>query len=311
MRSRSRQPSIRSARRPARVVLSTAFRYSPRTTSRPPAGWTRPPVRSRRGDRSDARGVPADVRADPPLSGGDHPTQPARSVSSMTMGENLFPEGAELPSGAALVEEGLALGASIDAGVCAFCSAHGVRSEVDYKRSKIASGELQWSMIMGLASLEEQIEGLEFLHRFGRGDRRRDGPRTDHPQLGDRAAGAAARAGTKGNELRARRSRGSRQDRAGGADHAVLQRFPYRVAGRRSEHDRRDRSGRQLHGRPGPIHLEPAVRGERHRGRRGERQGDRDRRAEVVRRGRRRFLPRRRDAGGVRRQRLDDRLRVP
>lgn len=83
------------------------------------------------------------------------------------MGEHLFPEGAELPSGAGLVEEGLALGASIEAGVCSFCSARGVRSEVDYKRSKIASGGLQWSMIMGLASLEDQIAGLEFLHRFG------------------------------------------------------------------------------------------------------------------------------------------------
>ena len=83
------------------------------------------------------------------------------------MAEDLFPEGPELPTGAALVEEGLALGASIDAGVSAFCSAHGVRSEVDYKRSKMAAGELQWSMIMGLASLDEQVEALEFLHRFG------------------------------------------------------------------------------------------------------------------------------------------------
>lgn len=83
------------------------------------------------------------------------------------MGGDLFPEGAELPSGAALVEEGLALGAGIQSGVSAFCSAHGVRSEVDYKRSKIGASELQWSMIMGLASLEEQIDGLEFLHRFG------------------------------------------------------------------------------------------------------------------------------------------------
>jgi methylmalonyl-CoA mutase cobalamin-binding subunit len=83
------------------------------------------------------------------------------------MGQDLIPERADLPSGAALVEEGLALGASVEAGVCAFCTAHGVRSEVDYKRSKIASGELQWSMIMGLASLEDQIEGLSFLHRFG------------------------------------------------------------------------------------------------------------------------------------------------
>jgi methylmalonyl-CoA mutase cobalamin-binding subunit len=83
------------------------------------------------------------------------------------MPENLLPEGLELPAGAALVEEGLALGASIDAGCSAFCREQGVTSEVEFKRSRMAAGKLQWSMIMGLASLEDQIEGLEFLHRFG------------------------------------------------------------------------------------------------------------------------------------------------
>ena len=91
----------------------------------------------------------------------------AGSLWSALMAENLLPDVAELPTGAALVEEGLALGAGIDAGRSAFCRARGVRSEVDFKRARIAAGELQWSMIMGLASLEEQIEGLEFLHRFG------------------------------------------------------------------------------------------------------------------------------------------------
>src|SRR3974377_1666456 len=75
--------------------------------------------------------------------------------------ERLF-EDAELPSGAALIEEGLAIGASGSLGHCAFCRSRGVRSEVEWKRSRIASGELEWSMIMGLASLEEQLEGLRF-----------------------------------------------------------------------------------------------------------------------------------------------------
>jgi methylmalonyl-CoA mutase cobalamin-binding subunit len=73
----------------------------------------------------------------------------------------------ELPSGAALVEAGLALGATVETGRCAFCRAHGVRSEVEYKRTRIAAGELQWSMIMGLASRAEQAEGIRFLHEFG------------------------------------------------------------------------------------------------------------------------------------------------
>ena len=76
-------------------------------------------------------------------------------------------DGEDLPSGAALVEAGLAIGAETPAGRCAFCRSRGVRSEVEWKRSRMAAGELEWSMIMGLASLEEQIEGLRFLHEFG------------------------------------------------------------------------------------------------------------------------------------------------
>jgi methylmalonyl-CoA mutase cobalamin-binding subunit len=80
--------------------------------------------------------------------------------------ESLFEDG-ELPSGAALVEEGLALGSTISAGRCAFCRARGVRSEVEFKRQRMAAGQIEWSMIMGLASLEEQIEGLRFLAGLG------------------------------------------------------------------------------------------------------------------------------------------------
>jgi hypothetical protein len=56
--------------------------------------------------------------------------------------EPLFQDG-ELPSGAGLVEEGLALGATISAGRSAFCRSRGVRSEVEWKRSRMAAGELE------------------------------------------------------------------------------------------------------------------------------------------------------------------------
>jgi methylmalonyl-CoA mutase cobalamin-binding subunit len=83
------------------------------------------------------------------------------------MEERLLPDVADLPTGASLVEDGLALGATVEAGRSSFCQLHGVSSEVAFKRSRIAAGELQWSMIMGLASMEEQIEALGFLHGFG------------------------------------------------------------------------------------------------------------------------------------------------
>jgi hypothetical protein len=72
-----------------------------------------------------------------------------------------------LPHGADLIEEGLRLGAIIDAGRCAFCRVHGIRSEIEWKRARMRDGELQWSLNMGLASLEEQVEALRLLHRSG------------------------------------------------------------------------------------------------------------------------------------------------
>ena len=80
--------------------------------------------------------------------------------------EDLF-VGENLPAGAALIEEGLALGAQTAVGSSAFCRDRGVRSEVEWKRSRMAAGEIEWSAIMGLASLEEQVAGLERLHAFG------------------------------------------------------------------------------------------------------------------------------------------------
>lgn len=85
----------------------------------------------------------------------------------MPVGTDLFAD-EELPSGGDLVEEGLALGAATKVGVCRFCRDRGVRSEVEWKRSRIEQGELEWSAIMGLASLEEQVEGLEQLDELGR-----------------------------------------------------------------------------------------------------------------------------------------------
>jgi methylmalonyl-CoA mutase cobalamin-binding subunit len=86
---------------------------------------------------------------------------------SLGTGEEMLFGDEALPAGAALVEEGLAIGGTVGVGRCAFCRSRDVRSEVEWKRSRIAAGEIEWSMIMGLASLDEQIEGLRFLHQFG------------------------------------------------------------------------------------------------------------------------------------------------
>lgn len=89
------------------------------------------------------------------------------TMPTVNTGTDLF-AGEDLPSGAELVEEGLALGADTRTGTCRFCRDRGIRSEVEWKRSRMEQGELEWSAIMGLASLEEQVEGLVHLGELER-----------------------------------------------------------------------------------------------------------------------------------------------
>lgn len=69
-------------------------------------------------------------------------------------------ERADLPKGRALVEEGVKLGAAAEHGVSAWSAKTGYKSDGEYRRDMAARGELTWSFIMGLASLDEQVEGL-------------------------------------------------------------------------------------------------------------------------------------------------------
>lgn len=73
-----------------------------------------------------------------------------------------------LPDGRGLVAEGRRIGEGIETGVSAFCRLHGVRSEAQLRATRAESGDLTWSMIMGLSSVEEQVRGLRYLHRLGR-----------------------------------------------------------------------------------------------------------------------------------------------
>ena len=70
-------------------------------------------------------------------------------------------------SGATALAEGLKLGAAITPDRTAFHEHYGVRSEVEHRLAKAARGEITWRMIMGLASLEEHLDGLKQLHEHG------------------------------------------------------------------------------------------------------------------------------------------------
>jgi methylmalonyl-CoA mutase cobalamin-binding subunit len=73
----------------------------------------------------------------------------------------------DLPDGRELVAKGRALGAQVAVTPSAFCELHGVRSEAQFKAARAAAGELTWSMIMGQASVDEQVEALRYLHELG------------------------------------------------------------------------------------------------------------------------------------------------
>jgi len=73
-------------------------------------------------------------------------------------------ERSSLPSGRDLVHEGLKLGAAVELGTTAWSAKSGYRSENEYKRDMAARGEITWSLLMGLATLDEQIEGLRYIY---------------------------------------------------------------------------------------------------------------------------------------------------
>jgi methylmalonyl-CoA mutase cobalamin-binding subunit len=75
----------------------------------------------------------------------------------------------DLPNGRELVAKGRATGDQVEVVPSAFCELHGVRSEAQFKAAKAAAGELTWSMIMGQASVDEQVEALKYLHELGSG----------------------------------------------------------------------------------------------------------------------------------------------
>ena len=78
-----------------------------------------------------------------------------------------FFDGDTLPAGLQLLADGLKIGAGGKPGLSLFCRSRGVASEVEWKLRKAAAGEIEWSMIMGLASLPEQIDGLKQLNSRG------------------------------------------------------------------------------------------------------------------------------------------------
>lgn len=73
----------------------------------------------------------------------------------------------DIPKGRDVVAEGRKLGETVELGVSAFCREKNVRSVTDYKQMRAKKGLITWHMIMGLSSLEEQVEATRDIYEWG------------------------------------------------------------------------------------------------------------------------------------------------
>ncbi len=70
------------------------------------------------------------------------------------------------PNGNALLKEGIAMGQKIKAGKSRFIRESGHETYLDYRKQKTSEGKIIWNILMGLSTLEEQIEGTKKIHEF-------------------------------------------------------------------------------------------------------------------------------------------------
>jgi methylmalonyl-CoA mutase cobalamin-binding subunit len=68
--------------------------------------------------------------------------------------------------GRKLLEEGIAMGETIEAGRSRFIRESNYSSYLDYKKEYMANGKIMWNILIGLATLEEQVEAIKKIHEF-------------------------------------------------------------------------------------------------------------------------------------------------
>jgi hypothetical protein len=72
------------------------------------------------------------------------------------------------PDGRTVLREGIKLGQSIETGKSRFSRETGYSSYLEYKKKCMAEGKITWNILIGLASLEEQVEAIGKLHEFSK-----------------------------------------------------------------------------------------------------------------------------------------------
>ena len=78
----------------------------------------------------------------------------------------LIPKG--IPKGKDLLREGVELGNTFAVGKSAFLRYRGIDREDDWKRKQAEAGRIQWDLLLGLSTFDEQVEALGHLWEWGK-----------------------------------------------------------------------------------------------------------------------------------------------
>lgn len=72
----------------------------------------------------------------------------------------------DFPDGRALLEEGRRLGANIKVPRSRFLEKHGCKSYLEYRKRRLAEGKQTWQILLGLATLEDELAALRKIDAF-------------------------------------------------------------------------------------------------------------------------------------------------
>ena len=73
---------------------------------------------------------------------------------------------ANLPDSQKLLQEGREIGRKIKVPRTRFLETHGCKSYQEYRKKRLAQGKQTWQILLGLATLEEELDAIEKIYEF-------------------------------------------------------------------------------------------------------------------------------------------------
>ena len=72
----------------------------------------------------------------------------------------------DFPDGRKLLQEGIEIGKTIEVGRSRFLEKHGYKTYLDYRKDFASKGRITWQLLLGLSTLEEEVDGIRKLADF-------------------------------------------------------------------------------------------------------------------------------------------------